>query len=167
MKLFKTTLIATALIAAGFVGNADAASKSTTFKVKIKITESCQFSSSATDVNFGSVNRSAAIDTQATGNLYVTCTNGTPYQIGLNEGLNGLSVSDRKMMKVGSTETISYGLYLDNARTENWGNTTDTDTFSDTSNGLQQTVPVYGKVLVAGNVSAGNYSDTIRATITY
>ena len=167
MNLFKSTLIATSLVAAGFAGTADAASKSTTFKVKIKITESCEFSTAAGDVTFDDRARSGN-EAIAEGNLQVLCTPGTPYTIALNQGVNGTSVTDRKMKKAGGTDTIPYGLYTDAGRTQNWGNTTGT-THSDEGTGIPQNVPVFGKVEGGSslNVSAGNYSDTIRATITY
>ncbi|EBW2353380.1 ABC transporter permease subunit, partial [Salmonella enterica subsp. enterica serovar Enteritidis] len=63
--------------------------------VKISITNECK-TVTATDLDFGSSGViSAAID--ATSTITVTCTKGTPFSVGLGQGLNGASVTARKM----------------------------------------------------------------------
>ena len=166
MNLFKSTLIATALVAAGFAGTANAATPvSTTFQAKIVITEACSFSTAATDVDFQTKARGSAGDVDATGTLVVTCTNGTPYTIALSAGSQaGATVTTRKMSN--GTNSLPYGLFRDTNRTQNWGNTIGTDTVAGTGNGNPQNVPVFGRVLSAGTtlVPAGTYVDTIQAT---
>lgn len=168
MNLFKSTLIATALVAAGFVGNAHAAQDTDTFNVKIVITESCSFSAAATDVDFQSKARGSAGDVDATGTLVVTCTNGTPYTIALNAGTySGATVTSRRMSS--GSSNVPYSLYRDSNRTENWGNTGAADMVAGTGDGNAQNISVYGRVLSADTVgaSAGTYTDTITATINY
>jgi Spore Coat Protein U domain len=75
---------------------------------------------------------SANID--QTNTISVTCTNTTPYNIGLDKGLNGSSVTTRQM-KTGSA-VINYSLFSDSGRTTNWGNTVGTDTVAATGNGF-------------------------------
>lgn len=168
MRLFKSTLIATALVAAGFVGNASAATATTTFQVKIKITESCEFKTGGSDVVFPDKVRSSTGDVTANGALVVNCTTGTPYSIGLNQGANGSSVTSRVMKHASLNNTIPYSLYRDAAMTQNWGTAAGV-VESGTGNGANQTIPVYGRVLGSSNVNvpAGDYADTITATITY
>lgn len=169
MKFLKTSLIATALIAAGFAGNAAAAAPVTgSFKVQITITESCAFSTAgASDIIFANKVRSSAGDVLNQGALVVNCTTGTPFNIGLNQGA-GTSVTTRVMTSA-ANNTVGYSLYRDAARTLNWGNTVGTDTQAGTGTSADQTFPVYGRVLGSGNVNkpAGVYSDTLVATITY
>lgn len=169
MKLFKSTLIATALIAAGFAGNASAATATASFQAKIVITESCAFSTTgAADVDFGTKARSAAGNEDDNGTLVVNCTTGTPYNIGLSAGAFPAATVTTRRMSSGSSN-IPYSLYRDAARTLNWGNTVGTDTLTATGNGANQNVTVYGRVAGGANVNvpAGTYTDTITATITY
>jgi spore coat protein U-like protein len=67
-----------------------------------------------------------AANTDQTSTIDVTCTNTTPYNIGL-EGLNGGSVTTRQMKSAGPA-LINYSLFSDAGRTVNWGNTVGTDT---------------------------------------
>jgi spore coat protein U-like protein len=168
MKLFKSTLIATALVAAGFAGTANAAVVNSTFQAKIIITEACSFSSASTDVDFLTKARGSAGNSDATGTLVVTCTNGTPYTIALNAGsYPSATVTSRRMSSGGNS--IPYGLYRNAARDQNWGNTQNSDTVAGTGNGNPQNVSVFGRVLGADTLAApaGTYTDTIQATITY
>lgn len=169
MNLFKSTLIATALVAAGFAGTANAATATSNFQAKIVITESCAFSTTgASDVDFGTKARSAGGNEDDNGTLVVNCTTGTPYNIGLSAGAyTGATVTTRRMSF--GANSIPYSLYRDAARTLNWGNTVGTDTLTGTGNGANQTVTVFGRVAGGANVNvpAGTYVDTITATITY
>ncbi|HEY0200769.1 MAG TPA: spore coat U domain-containing protein, partial [Burkholderiaceae bacterium] len=147
-----------------------AATDSTTFKVKITITESCDIhTTAATDVDFGSHARSTGL-WDAAGNLVVNCSQGTPYNIGLNEGLNSTAVTasatNRRMALGGNY--VPYGLYRDSGRTQFWGNVIGTDALTGTGTAANVNVPVYGRVPSAStNVPAGTYVDTVTATITY
>ncbi|KAF1698403.1 MULTISPECIES: spore coat U domain-containing protein [Pseudoxanthomonas] len=168
MKPFAKLSLAAALSAAALAGNAHAATDTDTFQVLIKITESCEFRTGGSDVVFPDTVRSAAGDVTANGALVVNCTTGTPYAIALNQGANGSSVTSRLMKHASLNETIPYSLYRDAALTQNWGDTTGT-TQAGTGDGTDQTVPVYGRVLGSSNVNvpAGDYADTITATVTY
>ncbi|AKC87506.1 Csu type fimbrial protein [Pseudoxanthomonas suwonensis] len=169
MNLFKSTLIASALVAAGIAGNASAATATGNFQVRINITESCAFSTTgASDVNFGDKARSSSGNADNTGTLVVNCTQGTPFNIGLNAGTyTGATVATRRMSN--GANSIPYSLYRDSNRTLNWGNTVSTDTHAGTGTGANQSISVYGRVAggAAVNVPAGVYTDTIQATITY
>ena len=165
MKFMKPALLATALIVAG-VAPAFAAD-TTTFNVKIIILKACDVAAAAaTDVDFGSV-ASTAVNTDNAGALNVRCTPLTPYNIALNNGQNGVSVTDRKMKDAG-TNLIPYQLYRAAARGagDAWGATVGTDTYAGTGTGLVQNVPVYGRVPSA-NFPAGSYNDVVTATIIY
>jgi len=101
----------------------------------------------------------------STSTITVQCTNTTPYDIGLNEGTSsGATVTTRKMTS--GSNTINYSLYLDSARTSNWGNTAGTMQHG-TGNGAQQNYTVFGRVPVQTMPAPGAYSDTITVTVTY
>jgi spore coat protein U-like protein len=64
---------------------------------------------------------------------------------------------------------VGYQLYRDAAHTNVWGATTGTNTAAGIGTGLAQTLNVYGQIAnpSVNNAAAGNYQDTITATITY
>lgn len=143
-----------------------AGTDSTNFNVKIIITNTCDIHTvAATDVDFGTV-ASTAVNTDAAGQLNVTCTPLAAYTIALGNGQNGASVSTRKMTD--GANLIPYQLYKAAARAAGdvWGSTIGTDVYSGTGTGAAQAIPVYGRV-PAVNVPAGSYNDVITATITY
>lgn len=170
--LFKAGLVA--LAAAGVVAGAQAATATSTFLVKLVITESCTISTpAATDVDFASQTRATtAVSVTATGTLNVNCSAGTPYTVGLNGGLNSVgtvgtpATGDRRMKHSTSTNLVPYELYQNSAATTYWGNTAGTNTVAGTGTGAAVPLSVYGK-LTSVNFPAGTYQDTVTATITY
>lgn len=168
MRLLTKTLIATALLAAGFAGNASAATATGNFNVQITITESCLFSTTPSGLDFGTKARSSAGNVDLNGNLVVNCSLGTPFRIGLGAGASsGATVTTRKMTGTGGT--INYNLFRETGRTTNWGNTDTVDTVPSVGTGVDQTLTVYGRVAGGANVNvaAGLYTDTVVATIYY
>ncbi|WP_244110156.1 Csu type fimbrial protein [Burkholderia ambifaria] len=104
--------------------------------------------------------------TDATSTLSVTCSNTTPYNVGLDAGLaTGATVTSRAMTITGAS--LLYSLFQDAGRTTNWGNTVGTDTVAGTGTGSAQTLTVYGRVEAGQFVTPGAYTDTITATVTY
>lgn len=105
-------------------------------------------------------------DVDATTTLTVQCTKRSPFTIGFDKGGVGSSVSTRQMLS--GTDKVNYQLFRDELRTENWGNTKGTDTLTvDSADGADQTITVYGRVPTGQNVPAGDYADTVTATIWY
>lgn len=170
MKNLKLSLCLALGLLAGVSSSAFAVAPtvSTTFKVKITITNSCDAAAlAANDVDFGS---HSFLDSNITAStsLSVKCTNGAPYTIALNAGLNAGTPGDvttRRMLN-GASNFIPYNLYQDSALASVWGSTTGTNTIASTGTGVAQSFPVYAKAL-PGNVPAGLYVDTVQATVTY
>lgn len=164
--MLKPALLSLVILSATAAAWAD--TKTTTFNVLLTITKACNFTTAASDVDFGS-QLSTATNVQNLGNLRVTCTKGTGYNLGLSAGAGtGATVAARKMKGVtaGNTDEVPYTLYRESARTSNWGNTVGTDTVTGVGTGIEQTIPVYGTVPSA-NFAADNYKDVITATVTY
>ena len=162
----KLSLLVLALAAA--VGSAQAATVDDSFLVSIEIRETCTINVAAADVAFGQVDRSAAADAGST--LSVTCTTGTPWVLGLNNGLNAssptVSATNRRMTS--GSDFVPYGLYRDASRSQLFGSTAGTDTASGTGTGAAQSVSVFGRVTAAStNVASGLYQDTVVAQVTY
>ena len=160
---FKQMGVAAAM-ALGFVVSAHAVTETTTFNVKLTITESCTIKGvSATDVDFGTVARSASV-TDAQGAVVVKCSAGTPYKVGLDNGAN--AVGTQRNMKMGTSNLIAYDLYTTAARNVLWTDVAGTPV-SGTGDNTNQPLPVFGRVSGSTNVPAGAYIDTVTATLSY
>lgn len=149
-----------------FAGSAVwAATETDTFEVTATVVSACTVS--ASDLSFGNYDPLAALATQATTTVSVTCSLLAPYQIGLDAGLHGGSVTGRQMQISGDTDTLDYDLSQDVAHTTNWGNTVDTDTVSGVGTGLAVPTIVYGQIPAQQNATVGSYADTITVTVTF
>jgi spore coat protein U-like protein len=141
-----------------------AATSTATMTVQMTITATCTVNS-ATTLNFGTQGvLSTNVDQTST--IQVTCTNTTPYNIGLDAGAGtGATVATRKMTS--GANTVNYTLYSNSTRTTVWGNTVGTDTAAATGNGSAQSYTVYGRVPPQAAPAPGTYTDTITVTVTY
>jgi spore coat protein U-like protein len=141
---------------------AAAATATTTFSVTATVQSTCLVS--ATAMAFGTYTGAVATSTSA---VSVTCTNTTPYNVGLSAGLaTGATVTTRQMTGPASA-LLGYALFSNSARTTNWGQTIGTDTVTGTGNGAAQALTVYGQATAGQFVAPGAYTDTITATVTY
>jgi spore coat protein U-like protein len=136
---------------------------STTFRVSARVEAVCEVT--ATDLAFGTYTAQAGTPTQGSTLLRATCTPGTTYNVGLNEGASGGTVNQRKMAS--GANALNYQLYRDAARSQIWGNTTGTDTVTGVGTGIAQDHTVFGAVPAAQVVPAGDYQDTITVRVYY
>lgn len=131
------------------------------FNVQANIIPNCRVS--AQNINFGN---QGVLDTNvdAAGMLGVTCTSGTAYTVGLNNGLTGTGPTARRMTL--GNQAVTYGLYKNAARSEPWGNSGG-QLVTGTGAGATQNLSVYGRVPPQATPSPGTYSDTVVVTVTY
>src|SRR6478672_3237808 len=154
----------TACLLLSLADTSHAATATSTFTVQVSITATCLINSAST-LNFGTQGVLAA-NVDQTSTIQVTCTNTTPYNIGLNAGTGtGATVAVRKMTS--GANTVNYTLYSNSGRTTVWGNTVGTDTVAATGNGSAQSYTVYGRVPSQAAPAPGTYTDTITITVTY
>ncbi|BAN27254.1 Csu type fimbrial protein [Caballeronia insecticola] len=141
-------------------------SNALSFTVSATVINDCTLA--ATNINFGTAGVLNGT-LNATGTLSVACTSNDPYSIALSAGSgSGASVADRRMTKSGGSEQVRYQLYQNAAYTTPWGDGIGgTSAVTGTGSGSSQAITVYARVLPQTTPSAGNYSDTIIATITY
>jgi spore coat protein U-like protein len=132
-----------------------------TFTVSALVAANCNVT--AQNINFGT-QPVLSTNVDATGGLGVTCTSGASYTVGLNNGLTGTGPTNRRMT-LGS-QSVTYGLYKDAARTLPWGNSGG-ELVTGTGAGALQSLPVYGRVPPQTTPSAGTYTDTVVVTVTY
>jgi spore coat protein U-like protein len=141
---------------------ADASTVTTTFGVTSTVSATCTVS--AGTLAFGTY---TGLLTTATSTVTVTCTNTTPYNIGLSAGLaTNATVTTRSMTGPGSA-LLGYHLFSDASYALNWGVTVGTDTVAGTGNGAAQLLTIYGQIPSAEYVAPGAFTDTITATVTY
>lgn len=154
---------AAALVATPAVGLA--ATATTTFQVTATVLSVCTVS--ATNLAFGNYDATAGAPNDNTSTVTVTCSNGSPYTVALDAGTGtGATVAVRRMSNGGNT--LDYSMFTDAARTTIWGDTTlGTVDQAGTGNGAAQNYTVYGRIPTAQFVAAGNYADTVTATVTY
>jgi spore coat protein U-like protein len=105
-----------------------------------------------------------------TGIVTVTCTNGSAATITLGQGSNPNTGSTTALplrrMNDGGTNFLSYSIFQDSGRTTVWGDTAGTGV-THTGTGTATALTVYGSVAAGQNVPAGNYTDTVVATVTF
>jgi spore coat protein U-like protein len=157
--------MATAVTAAA-LSTMPAAAQQATDNIGVSLTVEASCTIDANDLAFGATGGQIATDMPQTTTLSVTCTNGAPFNIGLNDGGTDEPAVTRKMSN--GTARLNYNLYREAGHTNVWGNTPGTNTTNGTGTGTAQTFTVYA--LVPGNqnnLTVGQYTDTITATIWY
>ncbi|MCP3707175.1 spore coat U domain-containing protein [Paraburkholderia sp. CNPSo 3274] len=137
-----------------------------TFNVTLTLQANCSIS--ATPLNFGTNGVLATALNQQT-SVAVTCTNTTPYNVGLDAGtVAGSTVTSRLMAgtATGNTgTTVAFQLYQDAGRTTVWGNTQGTNTVAGTGTGSAQSIPLYGQVPAQTTPKPDTYQTSVTATV--
>lgn len=144
---------------------ATASSVGTTMPVTALTVNACVVA--ATPLVFGTLNQVGGTpnDTQAT--VVVTCTPGTTYDIGMDNGAHA-SGGVRHMAPTIGSAVVPYALFTNVSRTTSWGNTVGTNTVSGTAGVLPATLTVYGRVPAGFTpVVADAYSDVVTVTVTF
>jgi spore coat protein U-like protein len=144
----------------------------TIFTARATVTGACAINAST--LNFGTVSGAIVQSTSLSSNtiVNVTCTDGSPYAIGMSNG-NYPSGSQRRMAYAGNY--LNYNLYVDSAHSIPWTTATNSSTctttgqcYLGTGTGSQQSIPVYGQFPAVGSQPPpGTYSDMVVMTIFY
>jgi spore coat protein U-like protein len=129
----------------------------------------CQWRATS-PVAFGAYDVFSAAQDDAVGSLTYRCNgrSASPITIDLSTGGSG-TYAPRRMTRAG-VETLDYNLYLDATRTQIWGNATGgTLRYGplDPPDNTNVLVNIYGRIPAGQDKSAGNYTDTIVATINF
>lgn len=134
------------------------------FEVSLKIVANCVIA--ALPLDFGQAQGVLATAVNVNTTLNVTCTNTTPYNVGLSAGTgSGSSGTTRYLAGTGgNVQTVQYNLFQTAGATV-WGNTQGTDTHSGTGNGASQPITVYGQVPVQATPMPDTYKSTVTATV--
>lgn len=161
----RQTLTASLIALLAFApGAANAGSDTDSFQVTATVLASCEVS--ASDLAFGNYNPVIAAHLDAATTLSVTCTNGTPYEVGLSLGDGtGASVTTRYMKK--GSDQLGYSLYRNAGRTQLWGASGGSETLAGVGTGSAATIDLFGRVQMNQAAPAGAYSDTIVVTVSW
>lgn len=121
---------------------------------------------SATAVNFGG-GYDPYTQLDATGSVIATCATGLTYVVRIDAGANsGGKFIPRKARIAGGANTASYNLYTDSARTQVWGDGTNSTLIrTGTGTGSAQKLIVYGRLPSGQNLVVGSYSDALIVTV--
>jgi spore coat protein U-like protein len=134
-----------------------------TFQVSLTIASNCVIA--ANPLAFGTSGVLTSNVNQTT-TVSVTCSNTTPYNVGLDGGnVSGSTVGTRLLSN--GTASVQFQLYSDSGRSVVWGNTLGTNTVSGTGNGSAQTLTVYGQVPPQTTPTASTYNTTVTASVTF
>jgi len=161
-----------ALIAAPLLLQPAAPARAATATATIAVTATVLSLCAVTALPLAFGNYASTANSDATTTVTVLCTAGTPFTVALDAGAGtGATTTVRRLGNPLSAATpLSYGLFRDAARTQNWGNTT-TGTAGDVVAGIGTVLPipltVYGRIPSGQNVGTGAYTDTVNVTLTY
>ena len=142
---------------------ASAAPKTVNFDVSMKIVADCTIG--ANGIDFGQNQGVITAAMTATSTINVTCTNTTPYNVGLNAGTGtGSSGTNRFMTGAANAANVKFNLYQ-SPGAGLWGNTQGTDTMAGTGNGNAQTLTVHGEIPFQTTPAPDTYKSTVTATV--
>ena len=171
--LLRKLAFALALLAFNSPASAQAGTATANLTVQIQISASCAISA-ASSLSFGTISSTTLASGPVPSSVLVnvTCSNTSPYAIGMGQGGNYSAGSNRM---VSGSNYLPYTLYTDSGYLHPWttGATSTTCTVANqcylgTGSGSQQQITVYGQVPMTTPAAApGTYTDTVLMTITY
>lgn len=153
-----TLCFAIALISGA--ATAAAAPVQTTFQVTSSVSAVCTVTAAGMD--FGAYQGKQHDQISS---ITITCNKGTPYQIGLDNGVH-FSPPYRRLKHRTTDNYLIYELYRDAGRTARWGND-DASSVHMTSDGEAQHINVYGRVPAGQTGPVGSYSNTTTVTVNF
>ncbi|MGP1258829.1 MULTISPECIES: Csu type fimbrial protein [Serratia] len=151
---------------------AQADSKTATLAVSATLLSACEAgSSSGGNVSFGTLNfgtlyflstATSVAGQQNAGAIRVKCTNGTSYSVLLGGGQSGNTAA--RYLQSAAGQRVNYNLYTNAAHSTIWDNLTGV---SQTANGTDNWLPVYGMIPAQSTPPTGSYTDTVQVTINW
>jgi spore coat protein U-like protein len=164
------TVVAAALLFALILAPVAAKANTATATMAVTATVQTDCSVTANPLAFGNYS-GAALNQNTT--ISVTCTNTTPYNVGLSAGSgNNATVTSRSMTcgtagGCATTAYLNYSLLSGSYTGTNWGNTSADNWVAGTGNGGAQSITIYGVVAAGQYVTPGSYADSITVTVNY
>lgn len=121
------------------------------------------------NISFGAVTPSLTGEATATGEVKYKCTKGMTYTLSISKGSG--TVSDRKM-KGSLGDELAYNISTSDSNDpfDLWGNGTaggDGVIYQMQGKGVEESLPIYGKLPLNQFVRPDTYSDTLAESMTY
>jgi spore coat protein U-like protein len=137
------------------VGGAMAQTDTDTLTVSATVIEAARIITVG-DINFGNYDPTNPTANDAQGTVQIRATNGMTYTV---------YIEDPPREMTDGTDTLSYELYSDAARTSVWGSTLGTGEGYTSTGNAPVTYDIYGRVAALQDVGAGSYSQTVDITV--
>lgn len=139
-------------------------SSTSTFDVTMTVVANCIVA--ATPLDFGQAQGVLATKVSVNSSINVTCSNTTPYNVGLNAGSGAGSSGTNRFLSGtgGNAATVRFNLFQAAGATP-WGDTQGTNTLGGTGTGSAQALTVYGEVPAQATPAPDTYKSTITATV--
>jgi spore coat protein U-like protein len=116
-------------------------------------------------INFGTITTSSAVT--ITGNVNVNCSNGLPFSLDLDPGLNPATANANRQLASGANR-LAYNIYTTNTFITVWGSSMAGGTSqSFTGTGANQSISAFLKIPIQAAPPAGLYSDTVTITAVF
>lgn len=176
----KRIIMALTIAAMGlfYAGSAGAFTQTTLGTMNVTGTMVAACTVSTAPLDFGTFKTTG--DTLANTTITVNCSNGTPYRIDIDAGVNYYFADIYRYLKRGTapadaTNVVPYTLYIDNGLMTIWGDNgvtfcpTCPSTYTGklaTGTGANDIHTVYGRAVMPIN-GPGAYSDTLTVTVNY
>jgi len=106
----------------------------------------------------------AAIEQEA--ELRVTCSDGSPYTVGLDAGQYAHG-KQRHMKNAAGAQRVAYEIYQDPALSRSWGDSGVFEQQSETGNDTPQSFRVYARLKPQKGLAPGRYTDTVKIAVVY
>lgn len=132
--------------------------------VSANLTASCAVDVTAMD--FGITNDRVSTAFYSRAQIFVSCTNNTPYTVGLDFGTHASDGSSTGRRMSNGAQTVHYGLFHSEARSDSWELTTGT-LHDGLGSGYSQTIDIFGRVFGNQTLVSGRYADSVVVVITY
>jgi len=144
----------------------NAATSSAPIEVSAEVVSNCVIATS--NLAFGQYDPLASNSTQhldASAAVTMLCTRATSAELSLDSGRNS---SGATRTLAGSAQRVTYQLYRDAGRTQEWGGGT-SGSLQFVSEGIHkpQQVTLYGRIPPGQEVPSGMYSDVVMATVDF
>lgn len=132
--------------------------------VSANLTASCAVDVTAMDFGITNEQVSSQIDSRA--QIFVSCTNNTPYSVGLDFGTHARDSTSTGRGMSNGTQTVHYGLFHTATRNDSW-ELTDGTLHDGLGSGYRQTIDIFGRVFGDQTLVSGQYTDSVVVVITY
>ncbi len=154
-----------ALVSALLGSLSGAYASTTTANLRIQATVPGICSVVGNTLDFGQVGFSGSGGQRPQTNINVTCTQGTPFQVGIDDGTYAQG-GQRRMKNDSSNDYLAYELYKSLTGNDRFGDAIVSQRVNGVGKGQTPVVvPVFGEILDGQNPVVGNYVDNATITV--